>query len=209
MSPCVQRKRGGKSIRGKWKRRFRLLKGCFGAYSSVTFPLQEAEPERVVEWHKAKRVLNVGEVLHNDDDDNGWSYALMAFVEYCRENGFDLPANDERPWRQLGIAEAKSSIRGGVSMPPDGRSSPAMVADGKEWVIRAVKNPKLFSFTYIVEARILVQRAQGLTGAYRSVRTPTVAPEPGQNSSYFPLIRLVACAVPQSHDEGGFPVVSH
>lgn len=129
----------------------------------------------------------MGEVLHNDDDDNGWSYALMAFVEYCRENGFDLPANDERPWRQLGIAEATSrgsSIRGGVSMPPSGRSSPAMVADGKEWVIRAVKNPKLFAFTYIVEARILVQRAQGLSGAYRSVRTPAVVPEPRPTSSY-------------------------
>ena len=64
------RKRGGKSIRGKWTRRFRLLKGCFGAYTSVTIPLTVAEPERDVEWHKQK-VLSVSEVLHNNDEDNG------------------------------------------------------------------------------------------------------------------------------------------
>ena len=79
-------------MRGKWNRRFRLLKGCFGAYSSMTFPLA-SETERDVEWHKQK-VLNVSEVLNNDDDDNGWSHALMAFVEHCRAKGFEAQVAD-------------------------------------------------------------------------------------------------------------------
>ena len=153
-------------------RRFRLLKGCFGAYSSVTFPLTVTEPGRHIDWHKQK-VLNVSEVLHNLDENNGWSHALMAFVEHCRANGFDLPANNERPWRELGTQEANFGRESPVgSNPPDGRTSPAqMLVGNREWVIQAVKNPALCAFTYRVEARILMQRAQDLSGAYRSVRT--------------------------------------
>jgi hypothetical protein len=182
---AAQRKRGGKSMRGKWNRRFRLLKGCFGAYSSMTFPLA-SETERDVEWHKQK-VLNVSEVLNNDDDDNGWSHALMAFVEHCRAKGFELPGADERPWRELGVLEATSRASSGASPPPGGmgRTSPALMAGNKEWVIQAVKNPKLCAFTYIVEARILMQRAQDLSGAYRSVRA-NAAPPP-RSSQCVPL----------------------
>lgn len=178
---CVQRKRGGKSIRGKWTRRFRLLKGCFGAYSSVTFPLTVTEPERDIDWHN-KKVLNVSEVLHNKDENNGWSHALMAFVEHCRENGFAVPANNERPWRELGAGEVSSGRKspGGSAAPPDGRTSPSMMVGNREWVIQAVKNPKLCAFTFRVEARILMQRAQDLSGAYRSVRTPASPISPGR-----------------------------
>ena len=39
----AQRKRGGKSIRGKWGKRLRLVKGLFGAYSSMTIPLSHPD----------------------------------------------------------------------------------------------------------------------------------------------------------------------
>lgn len=159
-----------KSVRGKWARRFMFVKGCAGAYSSVMLPLTKMEPERDVDWHKQK-VLNVSEVMSNDDDDNGWTHAITLFLQHCQQNGFD-DFDIDRPWRELGSTE--QTTRGNSNVPPGGpgRTSPSMMAaSNREWVIQAVKNPKLHQFTYRVEARIVMQRAQDLSGGYRSVRT--------------------------------------
>ena len=177
----------------------------FGCYSSITIPLS-AELGGNIEWHKRK-VMNVSEVVNNNDDNNGWSLALMAFIEHCRAKGFEI--DSAKPWRELGAEHSAGSSKNqapdGGPLKGAGRTSPAAMSSNKgappcelapcclldvarstwlqlrvteiatccfafaEWTIVAVKNPKVWQITYTVEARILMQRAQDLSGSYRSV----------------------------------------
>ena len=118
-----------------------------------------------IAWGK-RTVVNVAEVLSSDDDDNGWGRTVMEFIEHCRAKGFDM--GEKTNWRSLGADTGK-----GPQGPPgvlERTASPTSLHKGQEWVLTAVKNPGRLSITYRVEARLMKEMAQDMSGSYRSVR---------------------------------------
>ena len=102
----------------------------------------------------------------SDDDGNGWGRTVMEFIEHCRAKGFDM--GEKTNWRSLGADTGK-----GPQGPPgvlERTASPTSLHKGQEWVLTAVKNPGRLSITYRVEARLMKEMAQDMSGSYRSVR---------------------------------------
>ena len=157
-------KGGNRGMRGKWKKRYRSAKGKLGCYSSKEIGLT-ADDGGEIAWGK-RTVVNVAEVLSSDDDDNGWGRTVMEFIEHCRAKGFDM--GEKTNWRSLGADTGK-----GPQGPPgvlERTASPTSLHKGQEWVLTAVKNPGRLSITYRVEARLMKEMAQDMSGSYRSVR---------------------------------------
>ena len=167
-------------MRGKWKKRYRSAKGKLGCYSSKEIGLT-ADDGGEIAWGK-RTVVNVAEVLSSDDDDNGWGRTVMEFIEHCRAKGFDM--GEKTNWRSLGADTGK-----GPQGPPgvlERTASPTSLHKGQEWVLTAVKNPGRLSITYRVEARLMKEMAQDMSGSYRSVR---------HTSPYFPLSLSISAQV--------------
>ena len=161
---AVQMKGGNRGMRGKWKKRYRFAKGKLGCYSSKEIGLT-ADDGGEIAWGK-RTVVNVAEVLSSDDDGNGWGRTVMEFIEHCRAKGFDM--GEKTNWRSLGADTGK-----GPQGPPgvlERTASPTSLHKGQEWVLTAVKNPGRLSITYRVEARLMKEMAQDMSGSYRSVR---------------------------------------